>query len=201
MPIIRFLRYRCCGSTQDLCIPGDDGALGCAAATLTVSTGPHESYDEVCAVREMTGGPRPTPDRAGVMAVVLALSHALGAVERALSERSLSLQEFDDNRDNRDYSRLGRATVEIHILSDSEYAIHGLRSWVPQWRRSGFLGPAANPDLWTDIMDLEEELDDIADVEYTYVPVNHTHIKMAHEVCRGNIEEQFQVLAHRVSRA
>lgn len=192
MSLPRSLRFCCSGSTQDLCIPGDDGALGSAAATLTVGGGHRRAYDWICGVREMTGGVRPTPGRASIMAVVLALNHALTMIQRALHDQAACLQQVDGNRDN---SRPARPKIEIRMLSDSNYAIQGLRHWVPRWRENGSLGPIADPDLWSDIMDVLGDLDNLADVKYVYALAYQAEVKTAHQACRGNIEEQFQALA------
>lgn len=52
----------------------------------------------------------------------------------------------------------------VTLYSDSSYVVNGIsKGWAKSWRKSGWLKadkkPAVNPDLWTKLLDLIEDLD------------------------------------------
>lgn len=105
--------------------------------------------------RRLPSYPIPTNQRAGLLAIILAL-------EWALKEQLKASQR------NGVYTPL-----DVEIKADSKYACDCLTEWLPVWQRNGWLNskrkPVANRELIQEAVNLEGQIRQQGSVKYTWV--------------------------------
>lgn len=126
---------------------GHPGSKGAAAAVIQYRNGMQDSWTRILPYH-----PPPTNQRAEITAIMLA--------------QELALEKIDELHND--------PRVTITIYSDSKYAIGCMTDWVYKWRNNGWINsggnPVANRDLIQDASDLHDRLEDVADVNYIWIP-------------------------------
>ena len=126
---------------------GYSNAIGAAAVIVEQRWGRSKTY-----TYRLSSPPRPTSQRAELLAIVRALELA---------------QEKADELDDSPY-------MEVTIFTDSKYAHGCMTDWSFKWRNNGWINAAgndvANRDLIEQAVELQEAFERNGDVKYKWVP-------------------------------
>jgi len=137
---------------------GYAGAVGAAAAVHKLRGNNHFYGTEALEDRWEAA----TNQRAEILAIKLGLELAL---------------------DKHQELRSGTA-CKVTIHSDSKYAIGCMREWVYKWVSNGWINargePVANQDLIKEANSLDDELREVADVTYVWIPRSENSLADRH---------------------
>jgi ribonuclease HI len=126
---------------------GGNAPIAAAAAVFKNRGGGGKSWSMA-----LPQDPRPTNQRAEILAIVLALEKAL-EIFRGLSTNP---------------------AVDVQIYSDSRYAVGCMTEWIYKWSQNGWVNaaghPVANRDLIQEASDLDDDLRREGRVGYTWIP-------------------------------
>ncbi len=129
---------------------GSDSEFGAAAAVL------FDQHGERLSTRttRIDFDPRPTHQRAELIAIITALHWARTIYERL---------------DPASYP-----TINVTIMSDSQYAVNCMTTWVREWSNNGWITtqgrPVVNRDLLILAVRLEERVKQVREVHYVQIP-------------------------------
>jgi len=145
---------------------GQEGSIGAAAAVRMRRPGQgHQAW-----TKRLPHWPRPTNQRAEMVAIILALDLALDRV-RSLVHNG--------------------PEVQVSIYSDSRYAVNCMTAWVYKWSGNGWTNAAgrevANRDLIKRASDLDDELREVAEVEYEWISRDEN--QLADSYCNNVLDE------------
>ena len=128
---------------------GHNDAYGAAAAIWVKKWGKQKSWTVTLPRYD---DPRPTSQRAEIMALILALEQALKHYE----------------------TLAGYPEFELVIHSDSQFVVNCMDLYIPRWFRNGWVNArgyeVANRDLLEEASDLEDEVNSLGSVRYQWIP-------------------------------
>lgn len=141
-----FMEFKVTGICRD---EGQPGAVAAATATRWF----RETPKNIQWVSEpLESVPPPTKQRADLQGIVMGLEWAL--------EMYTGLAE--------------KPGLDLHIASDSQYAVNCMNIWLPHWVDQGFVDSAGailpDFDILVRLDDLEEQVNALGTVTYTYIP-------------------------------
>jgi ribonuclease HI len=103
-----------------------------------------------------------TNQRAEITAIILGLKMALDKYEELDSSPSL----------------------DVTIHSDSRYAVNCMNTWIYKWSGNGWTNargePVANQDLIREASRLDDEVKELGDVEYVWIPRSENELADKH---------------------
>lgn len=145
---------------------GYPGAIGAAAAVHAKKYGGTKAWTV-----NLPRHPPPTNQRAEIRAIQLAL-------EVALKKRSGLENPAVD--------------MDVHIFSDSKYAVNCMTTWIYKWANNGWLNQqgnqVANRDLIETASDLDDRVKDCGEVAYHWIPRSEN--RGADEYCNRALDRQ-----------
>jgi ribonuclease HI len=127
---------------------GQPGSIGAAAACLLNRRGTSYTYK---ARRLDNARTVATNQRAELLAIILALEWAL--------------EKYDQLN--------GYPRLDVEIKSDSKYAVSCIKDWAAKWVQNGWYNSrgyeVANRDLIQKASDLDDRVQDLGSVQYTWI--------------------------------
>ncbi|KAL2838578.1 ribonuclease H-like domain-containing protein [Aspergillus pseudodeflectus] len=144
---------------------GKPWAFGAAAAAFKKRNGTFQGW-----YRALPSTPRPTSQRAEITAIILALQQVLAKHKELFSDPWL----------------------DVTIYSDSRYAVGCMTEWIYKWSKKGWVnsqgGEVANRDLIQWASNLDDQVKELGDVTYLYIP--RAQNDYADDLCKQCLDEQ-----------
>jgi ribonuclease HI len=147
---------------------GQPGSFAAAAAVEMLRGGRTHTWTRQLP-REDYYNTRPTNQRAEIMAIIIALEGAL------------------DRYNNKLHSS---PEIDLTVYSDSDYAVKCLTTWIYKWTSNGWINAkgtqVANRDLIEQASDLDDQLRELGDVTYKWIPRHEN--QLADTACNEELD-------------